>query len=331
MTVLILARNIEPQVDAVVYALAERDVTVFRTDLAAFPRSLSLTAELGTDGWIGELRTQHRSVNLEDIHAVWYRHPSHFILDDTLSRPERRHAMAEARCGVGGVLSSLDALWMNHPSRESDALKPRQLAVARRCGLSVPQTLITNRRDTVADFGHRVGDTIATKNLSGAVIAESGRVQAAFTRRLAIAELDDPAYLDGVESTAHLFQSFVSKAYEARVTVVGPHVFAAGIHAGSAASRLDFRADYDNLTYSQVEPPAGVVEGMRAFMSAFGLVFGAFDFGITTDGEWVMFECNPFGAYGWLEHHLGFPITAAIADILATGTPEGSPTCTPPT
>lgn len=59
--------------------------------------------------------------------------------------------------------------------------------------------------------------------------------------------------------------------------------------------------------------------GILAFMQAFGLVFGAFDFSVTTDGEWILFECDPFGAYGWLEDELGFPITSALADLLEAG------------
>jgi len=71
-----------------------------------------------------------RAVRLREIRSVWYRHPSHFELPEGMSRPERRHAAAEARVGVAGVLCSLNVLWVNYPSRESDALKPRQLDVA---------------------------------------------------------------------------------------------------------------------------------------------------------------------------------------------------------
>ncbi len=262
------------------------------------------------------LANEHHYVRLQDIRSVWYRHPSHFVFDDRMSGPERRHAAAEARCGVGGVLGSLDVLWVNHPSRESDALKPHQLDVARRCGLTVPETLVTNDPDSVRAFAKAIDEPLAAKNLSTAVIAESGRLQAAFTRRLDPAALDD---LGGVETTAHLFQSFVPKAYEARVTVVGEHIFGAAIHAGSEAAQLDFRADYDSLTYSVVEPPENVKAGIRAFMASFGLFFGAFDFAITPDGEWVMFECNPFGAYGWLENELGFPITQSLTELLSKG------------
>lgn len=60
--------------------------------------------------------------------------------------------------------------------------------------------------------------------------------------------------------------------------------------------------------------------GMLSFMKTFGLSFGAFDFAVTPDQEWIMFECNPFGAFGWLEDALHLPITAALADLLANGT-----------
>lgn len=320
MTVLILASDIDPQVDRVVEVLTERGVLVFRTDLAMFPQSLTLDARLHADGWDGDLANDHRSVRLRDICSVWYRHPSHFVLPDGMSSAERRHAAIEARVGIAGVLSSLDVLWVNYPSREADALKPRQLDVARRCGLSVPETLVTNRPDAVRSFAKTIDGPLATKNLSAATIAESGGVVAAFTRRLEAVDLDD---LRGVEATAHLFQAFIGpKAFEARVTVVGERVFAAAIHAGSDAARVDFRSDYDNLTYSIVEPPEHVTAGMLAFMREFGLVFGCFDFAVTLDGAWIMFECNPFGAYGWLEDELGLPITAALADQLSEEPPD---------
>ncbi|MGH4026167.1 MAG: MvdC/MvdD family ATP grasp protein [Pseudonocardiaceae bacterium] len=317
MTVLILAREIEPQVDRVVVELTARNVPVFRTNLSAFPQTLTLNARLGLDGWDGYLTTDRRSVRLRDIRSVWYRHPAHFELPEGMSRPERRHAAAEARVGVAGVLCSLDVLWVNYPSRESDALKPRQLDVARRCGLQVPSTLVTNSPAGVQEFAAMIGGPLAGKNLSAASLVESGHLQTAYTRRL---ELTDLADLSGVQTTAHLFQQFVEdKSFEVRATVVGERVFAAAIHPGSAAARIDFRADYPSLDYSVIEPPTAVRNGMLAFMRTFDLSFGAFDFAVTKDGNWIMFECNPFGQYGWLEDALDLPITSALADLLESG------------
>jgi hypothetical protein len=103
------------------------------------------------------------------------------------------------------------------------------------------------------------------------------------------------------------------------VTVVGTQVFAASIHACPEAARVDWRADYDALDYAAVEPPEPVAAGMLAFLRYFGLSFGAFDFVITPDQKWIMLECNPAGAYSWLEEALDLPITSALADLLARG------------
>lgn len=313
---LILARELDPSVDRVVEALGERNVSVFRTDLAAFPRGLTLDARLGPEGWDGVLATPHREVRLREIRSVWYRHPSHFELPQGMSGPERRHAAAEARCGLSGVLSSLDVLWVNHPARESDAVKPRQLHVARRCGLAVPDSQVTNRPDGVRDFARGVGGALASKALAAALLVESGRLQTAYTSRIEQNQLAD---LAGVNTTLHLFQPFLLKAFEARVTVVGDRVFGAAIHARSAAAGVDWRSDYDALDYAVIEPPEPVTTGMLSFLRAFGLSFGAFDFAVTPDNEWIMLECNPCGAYGWLEDALHLPITEALADLLASG------------
>lgn len=316
MTVLMLARDVDPSTDRLVEALSERDVPVFRTDLVAFPQALTLDARLGPRGWDGVLATAHRDVRLSGIRSVWYRHPSHFELPEGMSAPERRHAAAEARCGLSGVLTSLDVLWVNHPSRESDALKPRQLHVARRCGLRVPDSLVTNKPDALREFARDAGETLAGKTLAAALLVESGQLQIAYTRRIEPAELED---LAGLDTTLHFFQPFLPKAWEARVTVVGNRVFAAAIHAGSTAARVDWRADYDALDYAVVDPPEPVTAGMLAFMKTFGLSFGAFDFAVTPNQEWIMLECNPFGAYGWIEDSLGLPITSALADVLTNG------------
>jgi ATP-grasp ribosomal peptide maturase len=317
MTVLILARNINPSADLVGEALGERGVPVFRTDLAAFPQALTVDARLGRHGWEGVLATEHREVRLSEIRSVWYRNPTGFVLVEGMSGMERKHAAAEARAGLGGVLSSLGVLWVNHPARQSDALKPRQLHIARRCGLEVPDSQITNEPDAVRDFAQGVHGALAGKALAASLRIESSRMQMAYTRRIEPAELDD---LAGVEVTAHLFQRFVQpQEFEARVTVVGTRVFAAAIHACSEVARVDGRADYNALDYATVEPPDPVTAGILAFLKYFGLSFGAFDFVITQDQKWIMMECNPAGAYGWLEEALDLPITSALADLLARG------------
>ena len=317
MTVLVLSEDRDPTTDAVVDALNRRGVSLLRCDLGWFPKRLTLDAELRGEGWSGTLRTEHREVPLLGLRSVWYRSPTAFAFPDELSAAERLHAAYEAKFGLGGVLWSLPLLWVNHPARQADLYKPAQLAVAASCGLAVPETLVTNRPEAVRRFAARVAGPIVVKPMGFASINEEGTRKPIYTHVLATEELAD---LRGVEVTAHLLQRFVAdKAYEVRLTVVGPHLFAAAIHAASDAARIDFRADYDALTVRIVDTPPPVAAAVRAFMAHFGLVYGAFDFAVDAAGTWWTLECNPGGQYGFIEDATGLPITAALADLLEKG------------
>ncbi|MFY9807319.1 MAG: RimK domain-containing protein, partial [Pseudonocardiaceae bacterium] len=219
------------------------------------------------------------------------------------------------KLGLGGVLSSLPVKWINHPSRNADAAyKPVQLVTAARCGLIVTDTLVTNLPDAVRRFAE-AGETV-TKAFGAAAIIEDGGRNTTFTHRLDAADLAD---LRGVEVSAHQFQRWISKAYESRVIVVGDRLFSAGIHAQSAASYLDWRNDYTALQYERIEPPASVAAGILGYCVELGLTYGAFDFVIRPDGNWVFLECNAGGQYGWIEDAINAPITEALADLLEKG------------
>jgi glutathione synthase/RimK-type ligase-like ATP-grasp enzyme len=229
-----------------------------------------------------------------------------------LSPAEAHHARIEAKYGLGGVLASLPVLWCNHPSRVADAAyKPVQLVHAALAGLTVPDTLITNEPDAVRKFA--ADGPMVTKLVGGMALDEEGVRKNVYTRLLEAEDLTD---LRGVEHTTHVFQRWVPKAQECRVTVIGQHITAAEITAGSQQGYVDYRTDYDNLTYELVDPPEQVTTGIRLLMSGFGLIFGALDFVITPDGEWVFLEINPTGQYGFIEHATGAPLSAQLADLL---------------
>ena len=117
--------------------------------------------------------------------------------------------------------------------------------------------------------------------------------------------------------SAHLFQAQVPKVADVRAVVVGGQVFSARITAPPGV--VDWRAEYQSLTYEPVPCPDGIRGALVRFLAAFGLNFGAFDFAVTADGAWWFLECNPNGQWAWLEDAAGLPITTAIADLLENG------------
>lgn len=312
MTVLILARDFDPTADRMVDTLVARDAKVFRLNTAWFPTQLQVAAELAEGRWQGTLHTPRGRLDLDAVHAVWYRSPEAYRMPAQLSPAEAQHARVEAKYGLGGVLASLPALWCNHPSRVADAAyKPLQLVRAARCGLAVPKTVITNDAVPARAFAES-GPTV-TKLVGGMAIDEDGLRKNVYTRRVTAEDLDD---LRGIEHTAHLFQRWVPKAREARVIVIGEHITAAAITAGTAAAHVDYRVDYGALSYALETPPADVVAATRILMAELGLIYGALDFVITPSGEWVLLEINPTGQYGFVENATGAPLTAQLADLL---------------
>ncbi|MFH8500666.1 ATP-grasp ribosomal peptide maturase [Streptomyces coeruleorubidus] len=316
LPVLVIAANDDWPTDRVVIELTGRGAEVFRMDTADFPQQISLTGRIdwGHDGWAGELATVHRAVELSRVGAVYYRAPGAFQFPDGMTAPEERFAAAQARAGLGGVLSALDCRWVNHPTFMARAeYKPVQLDAARACGLRIPPTLITNQPDAVRQFTADVSGPLICKPVASPVLIEDGQLKAVYTRRLTP---DDLADLRGIETTAHLFQSWIDKSHEVRLTIVGSRMFAAEVHAGSDAAHEDWRADYGSLTYATTTVPDDVKGGMRLLMDRLHLTYGAADFVVDPDGRWWFLEVNPCGQWDWIAAATGQPIAAAIADEL---------------
>jgi ATP-grasp ribosomal peptide maturase len=318
MSALILTEDIDSTADAVVRALADRGVGVDRVNTAWFPTQMRVSARLRGGRWTGSIVTPGRIINLEAVTSVWYRAPRAYEFPAGLSAPERAHANLEAKYGLGGVLGSLPALWVNHPARLADAgYKPVQLVLAHQSGLRVPDTVITNEPDTVRRFAE-TGRTV-TKMLGSNSLTEEGVQKLSFTRIVGDSDLADINDLRGVETTTHLLQRWVPKHHEVRMTVIGKHITAAAISAHNAEATIDFRADYDHLTYKLIEPPDEIAAGVHRLMERMGLVYGALDFVVTPDEEWIFLEINAGGQYGFIEDATGAPLTQQLADLLAKG------------
>jgi ATP-grasp ribosomal peptide maturase len=318
MTVLILAREFDPTADAVVAELTAREVPVFRTDLSEFPTRLKLTAELKRGTWTGKLWNSHREVELAGLRSIWRRNPSTYSFPATMTASEQDFAHREAKLGLGGVLASLNALWVNHPNRCADAIfKPYQWKIATECGLHVADTVITNDPTSAFRAATKNGwaDAI-TKALGPSGLYVDGQPHAANTEKLTN---DDLADMHRVAVTATTIQEFVPKAHEVRLTVIGAEWFPIEIHASTDATRVDWRTDPSALTYKWASIPEEVADGVARYMKRMHLAMSALDFVVTPGGDWVMLEANVGPQIGWLEAATGAPMADALARLLAEG------------
>ncbi|MGI9003373.1 MAG: MvdC/MvdD family ATP grasp protein [Pseudonocardia sp.] len=142
MTVLVLASDLDPTADAVVAALATRDVSFFRADLRDYPTRVRLDGNLIEGRLSATLSSGARGVELGEIRSIWNRNPSACVLPAAPTAPEHDLARRDVTLGLGDALASLDVLWVNHPSRCTDETEPYRRTVAAECGLDVADTSV---------------------------------------------------------------------------------------------------------------------------------------------------------------------------------------------
>ena len=179
----------------------------------------------------------------------------------------------------------------------------------------MPETLVTNDPEAARQFCAVHHDGVVYKTIASGFVEYLPTVTG--TIYTTLLEQKHLAELDRVEVVPCLFQEYVAKAVELRVTVVGTEVFAAQIDSqATERTKHDWRR-YDSATpYSQHRLPQDEEERCVTLVRCLGLEFGAIDLVLRPDGRYVFLEINANGQWGWIEQLTGFPIAAAIADRL---------------
>ena len=312
-TSLLITERFEPTADLLVAELRRREVPCVRWNLDQFPCGSALTYRACGDQFDAKIVTDGRTVHLDDVGSIWCRGFTPAGLPDNMEDKERRFAETEAGRALAALLTIGSVLWINNPERMRRAnSKPAQLYAAQRIGFDIPATVITNDPDEVRAFAANSREKIIYKTLSQSLDLDPG--EALFTALVTEKEI---ANLELIRSSPGIFQERVAKAYEVRSTVVGKRIFSARIESQAhAETRLDWRQLPFEVDDRPIDLPHDVEEKIHAFMAAFGLVYGAFDFIATPEGRHVFLEVNPSGQYMWVESKTGLKITAALVEAL---------------
>lgn len=207
---------------------------------------------------------------------------------------------------IDGILS-LDVKYVNPPQYQQAAIKPKQLEIARNCGLLVPETLITNSRKKAEEFLIKHENRVVHKAMS------------APTHRFLDTRLwkeEDRQYLPDLQLAPTIFQEYISGPYDVRATIIGNEIFSARITNLNEPNMVDSRLNLDS-PYESYELPEEIHDRILKFMEKMGLVFGTIDLKITDHNEHVFFEINPQGQFLYVEILTKLPIVRAVAKYLS--------------
>ncbi len=317
MTVLILAPVTDDHAVAVagqIDALGGRAEVI---DMAWFPEQASLSMRF--DACSGCLTSwlvhADRRLDLEDIEAVWVRRPAYPAVAEQMVRPSHRmFAANETHEALGGLWHALRARWINDPGADERAgRKGFQLAMAQERGLEIPRTLMTNDPDEALRFVDSCGYRDVVYKSFSSTNDE--------WRETRVLKPEEVGMLAQVAHAPVIFQEYVPAEYDLRVTVVDGQLFPAAIHSQQTAYPVDSRIDIGNARVEATTLPDEVAEGLVAYTSDLGLVYGAIDLRLTPDGRYVFLEINPAGQFTYIEAATGLPIATAMARALLGRSP----------
>jgi len=315
--ILVVGQHPDPHIETVCALLRNQGTPVCILDRYATEDYISFEMSGGKNR--GYIHSQGTTFSLDEISCVWWRVKPAAPVEfpgggGTLSEQFRSKEW-------NALLRSLPA-WLSHVpwinpliNYQSPRTKPGQLMLAREIGFTIPDTVISNNIDDIAPMFNRHKEIIY-KTLDSFLIPPDKIIYTNITTKDDVLQRREEIRL-----APCMFQEFLQKSYELRVTVVGDRIFSVAIDSQSdVRTKIDWRRDQSRSMYSSTDIGEALTSKLRTYMTKASLVYGAFDFVVTLDEQVVFLECNPSGQWLWLEKATNLPISQAIADLLAQST-----------
>lgn len=296
--VLIITSTIDRTVDYIIETYGE-NIDFYRFNVDTFENyEINIGGE---NQWT--ISCSEWTLRKNELYSIYYRKPR--LPDLSIYEVEYRAMISRDIIAViNGIADDFDGKVLTKPSvlRKTEN-KVFQLLYAERNGFLTPKSFIGNNKSETREFSHM--KSIIKPITTGKILLKN------------TTEIYQTNYFLGLEGDISLtpiyLQEYMNKKYEVRLTIINGNFFPVRI---DSVNKLDWRQNYEGLTYSMIECPIEIKDKCLMLMKHYELNFGAFDFIINENDEWIFLEINPNGQWQWLEQVLRLPISQKIVDYL---------------
>ncbi len=315
MKVLLITNKNDITTDFIVKKLKERRVKFYRFNTEEIGNSVQLIFDFDKEQYKILDRYLNIEIDLLNIAGVYFRRPEININANTLSTGEINFVRSEHLFSLEGLYKILGkAFWINTVSSIRNAEnKIYQLLLAKDIGLNIPNSIVTNNSSSALSFYNRNNNSCIIKPIKSGLVEGHTEEGVIFTSKVDFTDQN----ISRTESCPIYLQNLIKKKGDVRVTVVGNITFAAFIHSqASEEAQIDWRKNIYPLRHSIIDLPHDIVDKCLLLTKKLSLNFGAIDFVLNENNEYLFLEINPNGQWAWIEKQLDFPISDAITNLL---------------
>lgn len=270
------------------------------------------------------LHIRNSELDLSHVTVCWYRKYHFYAFSPFARRLQNLISTgfdAYFRSEYNGLLKTIISFlklksirWLANP-HSAQATKLEMLFAAKEVGLSIPDTVISNRKNVILSFLGKCREIITKPIVNVAMISHGKKFY-----NISTAEIDHTVLRDTkAKMFPSLVQKKIEKAYELRIFFLEGICYAMAIFSQlDPQTQLDFRL-YNYERPNRVVPyilPVEIDTKIKRLMQKLALNTGSIDLIRCVNGEYIFLEVNPLGQFGMVSHPCNYNLEEKVASWL---------------
>lgn len=240
------------------------------------------------------------------IDSVWWRRPRLPSVPSNVHKEDRKFVKRENNLFHMSLPFLLkENVWWVNPINANSKAKSKiiQLKTAVESGFKIPKTLVSNSPTEIKNFILQSKSAVIYKPFAPHYWVDNDGMRLLYTDKISLNDLPSDNMTQMVPG---IYQDYIEKKYELRVTCFGTYVSAVKI---DSQYHLQGQTDWRQIPGSELRLSSVSLSEVQNhmilnFMRKMGVVFGCFDFIVTPKDELVFLELNEQGQFLWVEEIL---------------------------
>jgi ATP-GRASP peptide maturase of grasp-with-spasm system len=317
--ILILSQNLDLSTSHVIDWIESFGEKVCRVNETDFFDSICFISN--NSGFKINLRGKYKEINSDEIKAFWYRrgqikikHPKGLL--DVEDSNLTNWYKTEVQYVKNTIYDSLKHIHHVGCISNNRINKNGVLIKARKNGLSIPETIITNRKKDFLNFKQNSKKDVITKGIKeNFTELKDGTHSNHYTQIIKKEDIQSMPETFGYS----LFQFYEEKKFELRIFYLGGRFYSMAIFSQSnEQTKVDFRR-YDKAKPNRTVPfslPKKIEERLNSLMIELNLKSGSIDMIVNKENEYIFLEVNPVGQFGQVSRPCNYYLEREIAKYL---------------